>query len=122
MGLLGVEQGLIDDPGFLEQLEGSVYRRLGYPLALFLHALHEGIGFEHVVGFQNRIEDVGAFRGVLQILLLEVATKDRAQRGHLEGVRRRYTLGGRVRIHHHGSWYTNETWARTPASTCLRVV
>ena len=80
--LLSIEQRLVDDSSFLQQFQRAIDRRLGDAVSLRSHLVHEGIGFEDFILFDDRIEDVSSFRSVFEILFLQVTAEDGAQRRH----------------------------------------
>ncbi len=49
-------------------------------MSTLLHLVKKRVGFEDVIDFHDQIKDVGAFSGVLEILILQVTAKDRAKR------------------------------------------
>ena len=89
MGLLLIEQGVVDDACFNQEFQCPVDGGLGYAMSLRTHRLHERVGFEDAVLADDRIEDVRPFRGVLEILFLQMPSKYGAQGSHLHRIGRK---------------------------------
>ena len=82
VSLLGIEEGLRDDPGFDQQADRAIDRRLGHSVVRSSHVEQQFLDFEDVVTVDDRIEDLSTFRGVFQTFGLEISSKHRADRCH----------------------------------------
>ena len=73
--LLRVEQGLHDDPGVLEQMDGSVQRCLRHALTATTKFEQELFRLKDTIASDDGVENIRALVRVLQAAGLEVATE-----------------------------------------------
>lgn len=80
VGLFGVHEDLLDDPGFEEELDRAVGGGLADAESIALERGLELFRFEDIAESGERIENLRAFRGVFLADGLEVASEDGAER------------------------------------------
>ena len=79
VGLLAVDEDLLDDPGGFEEFEGAVDGGFGDGVALGFEGVEELVGFEEGVEGDDGVEDLGTLGGVLEVLGFEGAAEDGAE-------------------------------------------
>lgn len=80
VGLLAVDEDMLDDACGFEEFEGAVDGRFGHGVSLFFERVEELVGFEEGVEGDDGVEDLGTFRCVLETLGFEGSSEDRAER------------------------------------------
>lgn len=106
--LLGVEERLGDDARVEQQSERAIHRRLRDIVRAGTQVEQQFLGLERAVTGDDRVKDVRAFLGVLQVVALEEPAEDRAQRRerlHLRCVERfgKQTVGIVMVAFEHGA-------------------
>jgi len=79
VGLLAVEEDMLDDAGGFEEFECSVDRRFGDGVALFFEGVEELVGIEEPFESDDGIENLGSFWGVFEAVGFEGSAEDGAQ-------------------------------------------
>lgn len=88
VGVVGVDEDLLDDAGVLEEADGAVDGGFGDAEVLLFECGLELIGLEEVVELEDGVEDLCALGGVLEAFAFEAAPEDGAEwfgdggRGH----------------------------------------
>ena len=80
VGLLPVEEDVLDDACGFEEFEGAVDGRFGHGVSLCFEGVEELVGFEEGVELDDGVEDLGAFGGVFEAFGFEGSSEDRAKR------------------------------------------
>jgi hypothetical protein len=80
VGLFVVEGDALDDPGVLEEAEGSVDGGLADTTAVLAGFVEDSVGLEDAIEAHDDVEEARAFGGVLEPFALEASAKDGAER------------------------------------------
>lgn len=92
IGLLVVEEDLLEDAGVLEMVEGAIDRSAAHTLSEVFDLADELLGLKKAFFAESHIEDHGAFGGELEFLIVQVTAEDRAERLVRENLT--FRLGG----------------------------
>ena len=79
VGLLAIEEDMLDDACGFEEFQGSVDGCFGHGVSLLFEGIEELVGFEEGVELDDGVEDLGAFWGVFEAFGFEGSSEDRAE-------------------------------------------